>query len=338
VRLGEPLLAELEGQAWHSGAELARRLGVSRAAIWKRISRLRGRGYRIEGSAGKGYRLVHLSDRLLPAEIARSYAPRRFAGEIVYRDEIDSTNRLAAELARDGAPEGTVVVAERQTAGRGRLGRSWASPGFLNLYCSVILRPALAPAEVPQLTLVAAVALAEACAATIEVAPAIKWPNDLLLHGRKAAGILTELDAEPERVRFVIVGIGVNLNAGRDDFPPELRRKATSLALASGRTIDRASFAGRLLTRLDRRYAEFCRGGFAKIAPAYEGYHCLAGRRVRVEGGVQLVGTVLGIDASGALLVKDGARIERVVAGEVTLTRSYRALRGKALAISRRRA
>jgi BirA family transcriptional regulator, biotin operon repressor / biotin---[acetyl-CoA-carboxylase] ligase len=139
-------------------------------------------------------------------------------------------------------------------------------------------------------------------------------------------------------VRFVILGIGVNLNARRDDFPPELRTKATSLALVAGRPIDRACFTGRLLTQLERRYGEFCRNGFAKIAPVYERFHCLAGRRVRVEGGVRRVGTARGIDASGALLVECGGRLERVVAGEVTLAGSYRTLGSKALAISRRRA
>ncbi len=318
------LLGALEGGAWRSGAEVARSLGVSRAAVWKAIERLRRSGYEIEAAAGRGYRLVRVSDRLLPAEILRAYRPRRLCGEIVHRETIDSTSRLAGELARSGSPEGTAVVAEQQTAGRGRLGRTWVSPAHRNLYLSVVLRPPLSPLEVSCLTLVAAVAVAEAIGETVALRPAIKWPNDVLLGGRKVAGILTELDAEAERVRHVILGIGVNLNATVHDFPPELRGKASSLALAAEQSIDRAAFTGRLLTHLDRDYAELLDHGFAGLRSRYEAYHCLPGRRVTVEGSARLSGVVRGIDAQGALLVEGPGGVERVVAGEVTLRGAYR--------------
>ncbi|MFM7141205.1 MAG: biotin--[acetyl-CoA-carboxylase] ligase, partial [Alphaproteobacteria bacterium] len=192
----DPVLAALAGGEWRSGQALAADLGVTRAAVWKSIERLRREGYRIEAEAGRGYRLLGAPDRLLPGEIAKHFRPRRFAGGVVHRDEVDSTNRLAIELARGGAAEGTAVVAEKQTAGRGRLGRTWESPPGLNLYLSVILRPALSPVEVPRLTLAAAVAVADAIAATTGLRPEIKWPNDVLVDGRKACGILTELEAE----------------------------------------------------------------------------------------------------------------------------------------------
>jgi BirA family biotin operon repressor/biotin-[acetyl-CoA-carboxylase] ligase len=322
------LLAALEDRGWQSGAAIALRLGVSRAAVWKRIERLRARGYAIEAEAGKGYRLVRRSERLLPEVVRRWYEPRLLRGEIVHRDTIDSTNRLAAELARGGAAEGTVVLAEQQTAGRGRLGRTWESPAGVNLYGSIVLRPGVPPVEVPRLTLVAGIAVAEAIAATIAVRPQIKWPNDVLLSGRKVAGVLTELEAEAERVRFVIVGIGVNLNARRGDFPPELAAKATSLALAGGAPVDRAAFTGRLLGAFDELYGEFLRGGFGALRPRYDAFHCLPGRRVTVDGRPPLTGTVRGVDDEGALLVDDGTAVRRVVSGEVTLRGAYRELRG----------
>lgn len=325
--MSDPLLAALEGQGWQSGAAIAQRLGMSRAAVWKRIERLRERGYGIEAVAGRGYRLVRESDLLLPEAIRRSYRPSLLRGEILYRESVDSTNRLAAELARAGAEQGTTVVAEQQTAGRGRLGRTWTSPARVNLYCSVVLRPSIPPLEVPRLTLVAGIAVAEAVRATADVAAEIKWPNDVLIGGRKVAGVLTELEAEADRVRFVIVGIGVNLNATRTDFPPELQRKATSLLLASGVPVDRAAFTARLLTALDAAYASFLRGGFAALRHRYEELHCLAGRAVTIDGTPPLSGTVRGVDADGALLVESAGEVQRVVSGEVTLRGAYRTLR-----------
>lgn len=325
----EVLLAALEGRGWQSGAAIAQRLGISRAAVWKRIEKLRGRGHGIEAVAGKGYRLVRTSDRLLPEVVRRGFVPRVLRGEIVHRESVDSTNRLAGELARAGAAQGTVVLAEQQTAGRGRLGRSWASPPGVNLYCSIVLRPSVPPVEVPRLTLVAGVAVAEAIAATAALEPQIKWPNDVLLAGRKVAGVLTELEAEAERVRFVIVGIGVNLNARRGDFPRELARKATSLALASGATVDRAAFTGCLLGALDVLYGDFLEGGFRAVRARYERFHCLPGRRVTVDGRPPVTGTVRGVDDDGALLVESAGEVRRVVSGEVTLRGAYRTLRGR---------
>src|SRR5581483_105763 len=196
-------------------------------------------GYAIAARHARGYVLAAVPDRLGPAELAPHLTGRW--RRIEWRAEIDSTQRLARDLARAGAEEGTCVVAEAQSAGRGRLGRTWHSPPGTNLYCSVVLRPPLAPAAVPA-----------AVAETTTLSAEIKWPNDVLVGGRKVAGILTELEAELERVRFVIVGIGVNLNTTA--FPAELAERATSLALASGRPVDRAAFTGRLLAALEERY------------------------------------------------------------------------------------
>lgn len=318
------LLRLLGDGAWRSGEEIAGELGVTRAAVWKAVERLRRQGYAIDAAAGRGYRLAGTTDRLLPGEIRPAVEPRRLRGPVVHRDVVDSTNRLAIDLARDGAEEGTAVVAEEQTAGRGRLGRTWESPPRLNLYLSVVLRPPMPPVDVPLLALVAAVAVAEAIAAETGLRAEIKWPNDVLLGGRKAAGILTELEAEADRVRFVVLGIGVNLNAGRDDLPPELRDKATSLARECGRPVDRAGFTARLLERLDADYDELLAAGFTGLRRRYEERHALTGRWVAVEGARRIEGEVRGIDADGALLVETTAGVERVLSGEVTLAGAYR--------------
>lgn len=322
--IDDALLRALRGGEWCSGAEVARRAGVSRTAVWKKIEALRERGYQIEAERGRGYRLIGGPDRVGALEISTHLRAARFGAEIVHRDEVDSTNRLAGELARAGAAEGTVVVAEAQSAGRGRLGRTWTSPTNVNLYLSVVLRPAVPPAQVTSLSLVAALAVVDAVRETTALEPGIKWPNDVLLGARKLAGILTEMEAEAERVRFLILGIGVNLNSGVQDFPPELRRKASSLKMASGETVDRAAFAGSLLTHLEGLYDRFLAEGFRALLPRYEEYHSLAGRRVRVDGGTPLSGTVRGVSADGALLVETDRGVVPVAAGEVTLQAAYR--------------
>jgi BirA family biotin operon repressor/biotin-[acetyl-CoA-carboxylase] ligase len=308
-----------------SGEELARRLGCSRAAVWKRMAALRRQGYRIEARRPAGYALAGVPDRLGPVELAPHLRGRWRT--IHWLAETESTQQVARELARGGAEEGTTVIAERQTAGRGRLGRHWHSPPGLNLYCSIVLRPPLPPGAVPQIALVIGTAVAAAIAEETGVRAAIKWPNDVLVDGRKVVGILTEMDAEMERVHHVIAGIGVNLNAPASAFPPELRAKATSLRLATGRRIDRAAFTARLLAALEARYGRFLAVGFASSVRAeWESLSCLTGTRVSVAGpDGELAGRVLGLDDDGALrLQTDGSGIVRVVAGEVTVRGGYR--------------
>ncbi len=291
--------------------------------MWKRVAALRRRGYRIVGRAAGGYTLGATPDRLGPVELAPHL--RGTWRRVHWFEETDSTQQVARELARAGAAEGTIVIAESQTAGRGRLGRQWHSPPGLNLYCSVLLRPALAPGTVPQLALVAGVAVAAAVAEATGMQPAIKWPNDVLLGGRKVAGILVEMDSEMERVHHVIVGIGVNLNAPLASFPRDLREKATSLRVATGRRIARAAFTGGLLAALEARYGRFVSAGFESVRAEWEGFSCLTGTEVRVaspEG--EVAGRVLGLDDDGALrLAGAGGAIIRIVAGEVTVRDGY---------------
>ena len=302
-----------------SGQELAGRLGCSRAAVWKHVAALRRAGYGIEARHARGYVLAASPDRLGPAELG----PRLRGAwrEIVWRAELDSTQRLARERARGGAPEGTVVIAEAQTQGRGRLGRHWHSPPGVNLYCTVILRPERSPAVVPQVALVAGVAVADAVRETIGRPAAVKWPNDVLVDGRKVAGILTEMEGEAERVAFVLVGIGVNVNLDPVHLPPEIAASATSLLAATGAPVDRAAFTARLLAALEARYGQFLAGGFAAIRPAFEATAFLTGRTVRVSGlDAAVQGRVVGVSDEGALELEgaEGGTL-RVLAGEVTL-------------------
>jgi BirA family transcriptional regulator, biotin operon repressor / biotin---[acetyl-CoA-carboxylase] ligase len=251
--------------------------------------------------------------------------PGRVGCSIHYFVEVSSTQEVARKLAREGAPEGTVVIAETQTAGRGRLGRQWHSPPGVNLYLTVILRPTLRLAEVARLSLVAGVAAAEALETVAPGLVQLKWPNDVWLGGRKAGGIIAEAVTDSDdKVSCVLIGIGLNLNLGADEFPGELGQRATSVLVATGRPCDRAAVAAALFSRLDNRYRETESRGFEAIRPVFEAYSALTARRVTVvDGEARETGVVKGIDADGALLLETDRGMRRIVAGDVTLEGAY---------------
>jgi BirA family transcriptional regulator, biotin operon repressor / biotin---[acetyl-CoA-carboxylase] ligase len=260
-----------------------------------------------------------------PAEIRRFLKARRLGTRIECLAETDSTNTDLVVAARGGAPEGSVIIAESQRRGRGRLGRSWVSPAGLNLYCSVLLRPDLAPEDVPLLTLTAGVAVADAVAAFAGGRAAIKWPNDVLLDERKVAGILTEMEAVSGRAAFVVVGIGVNLNSGEADFPPEVRSLATSIALATGQPVERARFAAHLLDALDARYESVLRDGFSALLPAWSARDALRGRRIEVRAGDERIeGVAAGLAPNGRLILETSAGPREIMAGDVSVIGGYR--------------
>ena len=317
------------GGGSRSGEALSAEYGVSRAQVWKHIEELRRRGYTVEAAAGEGYRLTATPDRLYPEELLAGLETRWLARQIQYHEEIDSTNVAALELARAGSGHGAAVVAESQSAGRGRLGRSFFSPPYLNLYTSIVLRPSLTLDSAPTWILAAAVAVAvgvaDAVAASVDDATAveIKWPNDVLLGGLKTCGILMELGAEATRVAFLVLGIGVNLNVKRESFPEEFRERATSLASVLGRPVDRVDFARRLYGTLESALDACAARGFDALRSRFEGRFAMAGRPVTVSGldGSETAGVALGIDADGALRLQlsDGTET-RVMAGDVTTT------------------
>jgi len=256
---------------------------------------------------------------LSPDEILGAISTERLGKKIHWFETLPSTNIRAQELARQGAAEGEIVLAEGQTQGKGRAGRSWVSPPYLNLYLSVILRPTLPPSCTPQITLMSAVALADTIHFFLPSAPEIKWPNDILVGGKKIAGILTESCCEAQGVVFVVVGIGVNLNFPRELMPKSIRNQATSFLILNQKPLDRGTFTSRLIQDLDRCYGILEGNGFPIIAKRWEGFFRLRGKRVRVdmpEGSVQ--GKAMGIDTDAALILeREGGHRERIVAGDV---------------------
>ena len=304
-----------------SGEELSIVLGVSRTAVWKHIKTLKAIGYHIAAVPAQGYRLVSSPDILVPAEISTGLKTRRIGRRLICFRETESTNMIAFRLAEEGAEEGTVVIAEAQHHGKGRLGRRWESPPGVNLYCSLILRPPILPTQAAQLTFLSAVAAARAIAETTPLQPLIKWPNDVLVGEGKVAGLLNEMSAETEKVNFIVLGIGININMRRDQFPTDLRHPATSLSLETGRDVSRLEVTRALLTALDDSYDAYLTRGYDAIRDEWLSRCAMIGREVRVifQNNSQ-VGMVMGIDEDGALLLRlhDG-RVERVLAGDVTI-------------------
>jgi len=304
-----------------SGADLSDQLGITRAAIWARIEELRSLGYEIEASPHQGYKLRAVPDVLHRDDLLSLVRGTRVVGRDVHVfQETSSTNDVVDRLARDGVAQGAVVFAESQTKGRGRLGRKWVSPAGKGLWFSVLLRPELRPQDATQLTIIAATALARALR-QYELAPRIKWPNDILMGQRKLAGVLTELAAEIDRIRYVILGIGINVNAMPTDFPHDVRAIATSLRIETGAEIRRAELAAAIMRELDFDYDRLCRGEFAIIADEWVEQCATLGQRVTIRVGERTVhGHAEALDDSGALLLRTThGHLERIVGGDVTL-------------------
>lgn len=305
-----------------SGAALSRLLGVSRTAVWKHVKGLRASGYLIEAVPSKGYRLLSSPKVLTQLDLSAGLATKRIGSSIICLKETESTNQVAFKMAEGGAAEGTVVIADAQSAGKGRLGRIWLSPEGVNLYCSVVLRPAIAPMAACQLTFLSVVAVARAIQDCTTLQPQIKWPNDILINGKKVAGLLNEMNAETEKVNFVVLGIGVNLNLKMSSISESLlRHPATSLLEEGGVEVDRLAFTRSLLTELDRLYDVFLREGEGPVRAEWLERSAIQGRSVRVsQGEREFTGVVQGVDSFGALLVQlsDG-RIETVLSGDVAL-------------------
>jgi BirA family transcriptional regulator, biotin operon repressor / biotin---[acetyl-CoA-carboxylase] ligase len=305
-----------------SGAQLAEQLGISRAAIWSRIEELRQVGYEIEAGPHFGYRLVSSPDALHADDLLARLGKTKVIGrDIQVFEETTSTNDVIEKLARDGVKEGVVVFAESQTKGRGRLGRKWISPAHKGLWFSILLRPDLRPQEATQLTVASATALLRAIAAETGLKPEIKWPNDILIGGKKVAGILTELSAEVDRVKHIILGIGVDVNLDTGELPAELKKIGTSLKIETGADVSRAELAVAILRELDFDYARICGGKFPAVADEWESHCATIGKNVTVHiGDRKIRGCAESLDDDGALLVRtEHGHLERIIGGDVTL-------------------
>ena len=300
------------------GPKIASEIGVTRVTVWRWIKKLRSMGMEIKGHHAHGYQLVKIPDVLVPSLIRPQPGENEIGQNLVHFFRTDSTNTVALRLAAQGAAHGTVVVAEEQTAGRGRLGRNWYSEKSSGIYASIILRPPLSPSAAPVLTLMAGLAAQNAVSSTTGLAVDIRWPNDLLVNGKKVCGILTEMHAELDRLHTVVLGIGINVN--HTQMPPQLREIATSLRIEGQKPWSRVHLAKALLGELDRYYHLLLEQGNAAITKRWENASSFAkGKRVRViSPGSESLATTAGLEPSGALRVRyDDGREESLVAGEI---------------------
>jgi BirA family biotin operon repressor/biotin-[acetyl-CoA-carboxylase] ligase len=303
-----------------SGEDIARTMNVSRTAVWKHIRELKQAGYAIDSHSRSGYCLMETPDLLLPNEIQNGRKTKIIGKDIQYYKEVISTNNQAKFAAQQDADEGTIIVSETQSSGRGRLARGWYSPVEKGIWFSVILRPHFLPQEAPKCTLMAAVAIAKAIATITEIQVGIKWPNDILYNKQKLVGILTEMNAEMDCINYIIIGMGINVNIQKNEFPLELQQIATSLAIIKGEKISRVKLLNEILFQIETLYNIAQAEGFVKILEEWKKYSVTLGKTVDVIGiNDTFMGAAMDIDADGALLVKTETGIKRVLAGDVSI-------------------
>lgn len=298
-----------------SGEEISRALKISRQALWKHIQELRNMDYDIVAVPHLGYRLISSPDRLLPAEISHGLNTKFIGKKICYFETLSSTMDIAVQLGMQAAPEGTIVLSEAQTKGRGRLGRTWVSPKYQGIYLSLLLRPKILPTQSPILTLIVAVSICEAIKEGAGLDARIKWPNDILIHNKKVGGILTELNAEMDEVRFIIIGIGLNVNNDKK----ALVSCATSLKEQKKENINRVELLQEILRKIEANYLLFRGRGSPPIIEKWHDYNITLGKRVKVFlHNEHIEGEALGIDTDGGLLLrKDSGLTQKVTAGDV---------------------
>ena len=320
----DKVLALLKKQeAYISGEEMSQSLGVTRAAVWKAIKKLQGEGYIIESSTKKGYKLVEKPNVITPAELAPMLCGYTLGQVIKYYEVVDSTNEKAKALAREGASEGTLVIADQQSAGKGRLGRNWSSPAGTGIWMSLILKPEILPQYASQLTLVAGLCMCEAIREVTGLDATIKWPNDIVVNGKKVCGILTEMSAEMERINYIVLGIGVNVN--HKAFPEELPF-ATSLALEGKQDYERASLIKAFLERFEKDYKHYkVDPHLTAILSRYEAHCITLGKTVKIiSGNESFTAEAKEITIDGNLIVKTETGEEKLIhSGEVSVRGLY---------------
>jgi BirA family biotin operon repressor/biotin-[acetyl-CoA-carboxylase] ligase len=292
---------------------------MSRTAVWKHVNALRALGYRVEAITSMGYKLISSPSLLLPLEIKNGLKTEFIGHNIHWEYEVSSTNTLALQLAEKGAPEGTVVVSECQKQGRGRMGRTWVSQPEIGIYLSLILRPNFVPMKAPGITFMSAIAVVEALERTLGIKATIKWPNDVMIGGKKVSGILTELKAEMECIHYVIVGIGINVNNKK--FPKAFRDKVTSLSLELKENVSRVQLVQTLLHALERWYLITLRDGLERTFDRWRELSCTLNSRVEVNVGDEVLeGIATRLGSDGSLCLKLDSGIEKqILAGDVTM-------------------
>ncbi|MFX3646538.1 MAG: biotin--[acetyl-CoA-carboxylase] ligase [Paenibacillus sp.] len=313
------MLLNAEGR-FVSGEEISRNLSISRTAVWKHVNKLRDMGYEFEAVSRKGYRLVTKPDSIDATALQLALDTTVFGRKAVLLTSTLSTQGDVLKLAEQGQAEGAVVIAEEQTGGRGRFGRQWFSPPGKGIWMSVLLRPDLPLQHTPQLTLLTGVAVCRAVRACTGADAGIKWPNDLLIDGRKVCGILLESTVEDHEVRYCIAGIGVDVNFDPEDYPEDLTAIATSLKMATGQPVDRTKLTAAILTELEQLYFLYQKEGFGVISALWEALSVSMNREITVTNPHGIIeGKAIGLDPSGALLVeKHDGEHTLVISGEVS--------------------
>lgn len=301
-----------------SGEELSQQVGVSRAAIWKHVEELRGEGYEIEAKPRRGYRLIYRPDRVATEEVQNELTTEKFGRHIRYEPVAKSTQILAHQWARADAKEGSLVIADEQLEGKGRLGRVWHSPPQTGIWMSLIIRPQIPLQQASHLTLLASVGVCEAIRKFTSLPVMIKWPNDLLLHGKKICGILTELRGDQDHIHYVIFGIGLNVNQSQEDFPLELREIATSLAVEGRQQYARASLIAEILKQLEFYYQLYLQEGFDPIREKWESLSNLIGQTITARTPqATVVGVAQQLRFDGALVVRTGNELVTIYSADI---------------------
>lgn len=303
-----------------SGQTLSDELNISRSAIWKHMNELKKDGYVIEGKSNRGYRIISSPDKISENTISWGLETEWLGRKIIHKESVATTQRIAHEMALDGAKHGTVVIANEQTEGKGRINRTFHSKKDDGIWMSIILRPNILPYQAPQLTLLTATVLASVFDQYAKIKPQIKWPNDVLIQGKKISGILTEMQAEQDQVLYVIVGIGININQEIHDFPEEVRDKVTSLKLESNQKWDLVPLIQKMLHIFEEKYHYFIENGFAHVKHDWENYGFRIHERLQITTSHNTwSGIFLGVAEDGALMAElDSGEIKKVYSGEIS--------------------
>jgi len=302
-----------------SGQLLSEQLNISRSAIWKQMKTLEKAGYQIEGKSKLGYRIISVPDTLNQDTLQWKLETDWLGKKIIHKDTTTSTQFDAHQLVQEDIEHGTVVIADEQTKGKGRMNRIWYSTKQQGVWLSMILKPSILPYQAPQLTLLTATVLADVIHEHTKIRPQIKWPNDILINGKKIAGILTEMQAEQDQIQYVIIGIGINVNHQSDDLPEEIEARATSLRMETNRDWNITQLIQHILLTFEERYETYIDNGFAKIKHKWEGYGYKIGKRIQIKTlQDQWQATFIGIAEDGALLTKtDEGDIQKIYSAEI---------------------
>ncbi len=314
------VLRLLSDSFYVSGESISHTLGISRAAVWKYINSLKSEGYIIESSTNKGYKILNRPDLLTYEEVS-AYLKTKFIGRnLSHYNSLASTNTKAKEIGSCDFIDGTVLVSEEQLNGRGRLGRNWSSPKSKGIWMSILLKPDIPPTEAYKVTIIAAAAVYRALAES-NVCSLVKWPNDIVINNKKVCGILTEMNAELSRIHYLVIGIGINVNTSEDEFPEDIREKASSLFVESGRTFDRKVIMSSILNNYEALYKDFLTSGSIaeSIAICRENSAVLGREVVLIEGNNTKVVEVIDISENGHLIVKDSNETREILSGEISV-------------------